>query len=178
MFRDRQAKARPFGVACLVRLVEALEQPLLFRRGDADPGIGSPRSWFPAPPAIPDVNPASRRGELDGVVDQVDQHLLHAFRDPAGPGWSALRLDLHGQPGPLDLGPQPAGTAPREVDRIDSLVVRAWYAPLPGARGQAGLPPGRSGDRPQSRSGQGNRPRYRGPPPPRTPGFRPSPGSM
>ena len=81
--------------------MEGFEDERLFLRGDADASVLN----FEAPGAAlrvgydSDVDAAARGGELEGVVDEVEQHLLEAYaigddRDRAGGFWERGDVEL------------------------------------------------------------------------------------
>jgi len=75
----RQRQAKPGALHLLGRrshLPELLEDRLLVLRRDADAGVADRDLDGPVHGPAPDVDPAAIRGELDGVRQQVQEHLL------------------------------------------------------------------------------------------------------
>jgi hypothetical protein len=90
---------------------------------DAEPGVGDfdPRELTVPVQAQLDVS--ALRRVLDGVVDEVRDHLAKLARPPATAGTSsAARTELDAA---RQVKPRPSRRRPRQRDRVEPLVLRA-----------------------------------------------------
>ena len=95
MFDDRKPETRPAQLpgTCLVRPIESLAQPGNLALRDADARIGDPDDQLPFRSGRRrDGDRPLRRGELDGIVQDVQQDLHQAV--PVGPDRRQIRSDL------------------------------------------------------------------------------------
>src|SRR5262249_22135041 len=81
--RQAQTGASRFGItapgSCLVATVEALEEEGAFGRGDSRSGIRDRESNLAVPACRAQRDTAAVRGELDRVVQQVEENLVQAI---------------------------------------------------------------------------------------------------
>src|SRR5262245_6942401 len=109
MFHNGQAKTGPGRRSRAIHFVEALEQAGELVGGNANAGIRDHDRRVPAAPLDADVDLPRRRGELDRVVDEVDDNLLA----PARVDWRVdlvdRRIDAQRDSMPLGLRGEAAG---------------------------------------------------------------------
>src|SRR5205823_10828037 len=76
--REPEPGALTRSYAVLVDLGELLEHARLLLRGDADPAVHDGDGGVAVGAPGPDVDPTALTGELHGVREQVQEHLLEA----------------------------------------------------------------------------------------------------
>src|SRR6185503_14923710 len=76
---DREPQAGARNVANVARAVEGLEQPRLVFRRNADAVVRDFERGLAVLKAHPEIHRAALRGVLDGVGNQVDQHVAQQF---------------------------------------------------------------------------------------------------
>src|SRR5439155_21878450 len=102
-------------------LPELLEHRLLILRGNPHPGIGYRDLDYAVYDPPDHLNPATFRGELQGVRQEVQEHLLHLAFVPPHLTQALLHRSVQGEP-------PAAGALPDEregvVDRLRKVEVR------------------------------------------------------
>ncbi len=125
MLDDGETKAGAGGIARRIGLVEPFEEPDLVLGGDADPGVLDLNRGLLVGLIGAEGNGAPGRGEFDGVVDEVDQHLFHALA--IHPDWfrNAADLEVQRKICPFNLGLETVGRVVNQVRDVDPFVAEA-----------------------------------------------------
>ena len=129
---DRQPEP---GVAALARArlghpVEALGDPRKVGRGNADSRVGYSQTGGIALNAGSDSHPPPLGGELDGIIDQVDQDLDQSVAISEHQGETRRHLGGERDPFRVGLGPHDRQHSLQHVPKRDRLKLQAGLSQL------------------------------------------------